>query len=385
MAPPHQTPSIIYSPLPGTLAGPRDHAKPTHSSIPLQGPERCIQFEHHTLESGKIISPCPVVYASWGKLNEAKDNVILVCHAFSGSSNVSHWWGAILGDGKALDPSNYFIICINVLGSPYGTASPLTPSFAKGGRPYGPDFPLTTIRDDVRLQRRLLDYLGITKLHTVIGGSMGGMVALEWAVMHGESGYVHRLLPISTSGRLSAWAVGWNEIQRRIITSDPLFLEGHYPEDRPPTQGLATARMSALLTYRSHQSVQDRFQRKQQPGKSGIFSIQSYLEYQGDKFLSRFDANCYIALTHKLDSHDVAHGRPRPYEAILGSITCPTLVIGIPSDVLFPLSEQQELSYHLPNATLCLVTSSDGHDGFFIEDSQVNDLIHSFITAPSPV
>ncbi|RKP15251.1 Alpha/Beta hydrolase protein [Piptocephalis cylindrospora] len=193
--------------------------------------QETIHFEEHVLESGDVVSPCPVTYSAWGKLNEARDNAILVCHAFSGSSEVSQWWGSILGEGRALDTSKYWIICINALGSPYGSASPLTASASKGGRAYGPDFPLSSIRDDVGVQRRLLDHLRIPELYAVIGGSMGGMVALEWAVIYG-SGYVRRLLPISTSGRISAWAIGWNEIQRRTIASDPLFLDGHYPEDK---------------------------------------------------------------------------------------------------------------------------------------------------------
>lgn len=212
-------------------------------------------IDDFTLESGVMISKCPIAYHTWGSLNENRNNVIVVCHALSGCSNVMDWWPNLFGVGKSLDPSVYFIICANVLGSPYGSASPLTIN-PKSLKPWGPDFPTTTPRDDVAAVKHVLDALGVTRIHTVIGGSMGGMHVLEWSFYND---FVVNLIPIATSGKTSAWCLAWNEIQRQCIKSDPDFKGGYYSES--PYIGLTLARMNALLTYRTHDSFEKRFGR----------------------------------------------------------------------------------------------------------------------------
>jgi homoserine O-acetyltransferase/O-succinyltransferase len=286
------------------------------ASVQGQSIEILDSFE---LESGKVLQKVPVAYKTWGKLNEDGSNCMVLCHALSGSCDVEDWWGPLLGEGKTFDSSKFFIFCGNVLGSPYGTASPVSVN-PDTNQPYGPTFPLTSIRDDVRLHKRILDMLGVQKIKFVIGGSMGGMQVLEWAFFGID--YVENICPIATSGRHSAWCISWGEAQRQSIYSDPKYQDGCYDMTDPPIGGLSAARMSALLTYRSRNSFESRFGRKVMPkkpmdltrtkeqvlhnegnkfrlhleGKSSVensddefnvFSAQSYLRYQGDKFVNR--------------------------------------------------------------------------------------------------
>lgn len=325
------------------------------------------------LECGYILREVPVVYKTWGKLNKEGTNVIVICHALSGSADVEGWWGPLLGAGRAFDPEQYFIFCGNVLGSPYGTASPVTIN-PDTGKAYGPEFPKTTIRDDVKLHKAVLDVLKVKQIQYVAGGSMGGMQVLEWAFFGKE--YVQNLIAIATSARHSAWGIGWGEAQRQAIYSDRWYKDGYYSKDHQPTQGLRAARMTALLTYRSRVSFEKRFGRKV---TEGVFSAHSYLRYQGDKFVDRFDANCYVAISLKLDTHDVSRGRGA-MEQVLGSILQPTLVISIATDGLFTFADQYELSEHIPNAELVVIDSVEGHDGFLIEFQQLNEHLMRFIT-----
>lgn len=212
-------------------------------------------IENFTLQSGSVIQKCPIAYHTWGSLNKSRNNVIVVCHALSGCSNVMDWWPNLFGKGKSLDPSLYFIFCANVLGSPYGSASPLTIN-PKTSKPWGIDFPITTPRDDVAAFKHVLDHLEISRIHAVIGGSMGGMHVLEWSFY---DDYVLKLIPIATSGKTSAWCLAYNEIQRQCITLDPEFNNGNY--ETCPCLGLSLARMNALLTYRTHESFEKRFGR----------------------------------------------------------------------------------------------------------------------------
>lgn len=307
-------------------------------------------INNFTLESGAIIPSCPIAYQTWGSLDSQRTNVIVVCHALSGSSNVEDWWYNIFGLGKALDPSKYFIFCANVLGSPYGSASPLTTNSATS-RTYGPDFPITTPRDDVAAMKVVLDALNVARVYTVIGGSMGGMHVLEWSFYND---YVCNLIPIATSGKTSAWCLAWNETQRLTISLDPNYKNGYYDQVDQPCIGLAVARMNALLTYRSHESFEKRF------GRNVLdkdFSAISYMNYQGSKFIKRFDANCYISITKKLDNHDISRGRG-DYLQVLKEIKQNTLVIGIDSDGLYPTSEQEELAKYIPNSRLEILHSS---------------------------
>ncbi|PFH59957.1 hypothetical protein XA68_11666 [Ophiocordyceps unilateralis] len=382
-----------------------------------------------TLESGVTLYNVPVAYTVRGELSPKADNAMVICHALTGSADVSDWWGPLLGGpGRAFDTSRFYVVCINSLGSPYGTASPVT---AKDGDPskgrYGPEFPLTTIRDDVRLQKLLLDDLGVRRVAAVIGGSMGGMLVLEWAYLGVD--YVRCIVPIATSSRHSAWGISWGEAQRQSIYADPKYDDGYYSLDDPPVAGLGAARMSALLTYRSRNSFESRFGRNTPdpsraqpiverstlheanfrihndghavkrmppradgpPGPDGsrtatstYFSAQSYLRYQGTKFVQRFDGNCYIALTRKLDTHDVSRNRAPTMAAALGLICQPTLVLGIESDGLFTFAEQEEIATHVAKARLERIDSPEGHDAFLLQFEQVNRHILTFLKEALP-
>ncbi|KAM0750343.1 homoserine O-acetyltransferase [Meredithblackwellia eburnea MCA 4105] len=417
------------------------------SLIPAQSIAVVSEF---TLESGVVLTNVPVAFRTWGKLNDKRDNCMVICHALTGSSDVEDWWGPLLGPSHAFDPTRLFIFCANVLGSPYGTASPVTrnPHLSNGGR-WGPDFPPTVVRDDVRLHKIILDHLKVESVAVVIGGSMGGMAVLEWPLTS-PRGYVRNICPIATSARHSAWGISWGEAQRQSIFSDPAYKDGWYAEDSEgPRGGLAAARMAALLTYRSRDSFESRFGRKEiesdgegrgkvkgkglgrgqpsdtwgaprtpaerahndghrprggeeiqrpdspelpltpnghplpPPSPPAIFSAQSYLRYQGDKFVSRFDANCYIHITRKMDSHDVSRGRPSNPPP-LSTVPPGALVIAISSDGLFTLTEQHELANALPEAELVVIDSPDGHDGFLLEFEQINSHVLKFLHARLP-
>ncbi|XJO76378.1 hypothetical protein BDV3_006909 [Batrachochytrium dendrobatidis] len=380
--------------------------------------QNIVVLDSFKLESGIVLEQVPVAYKTWGTLNDAGTNVMVLCHAMSGSADVEDWWGQLLGPGAPFDTSKFFIFCGNVLGSPYGTASPCTIN-PKTGLKYGPTFPLTTIRDDVRLHKSILDLLGVQQVKFCIGGSMGGMQALEWALTFGPE-YVRHIVPIATSGRHSAWCISWGETQRQAIYSDSNYCDGYYTDDCSPKVGLAAARMVALLTYRARNSFQARFGRKVVPKVRGlsktelehnegnkfrihdsndkheshatlsskesepsVYSAQSYMRYQGDKFVSRFDANCYIAITRKLDNHDISTGRD-DYSAVLASIVQDTLVIGIETDVLFTVEDQHELAAGIPNSQVVIVPSEEGHDGFLLELDHMRTLLQDFIQKCAP-
>ncbi|KAH6903467.1 homoserine O-acetyltransferase [Coprinopsis sp. MPI-PUGE-AT-0042] len=396
------------------------------------------------LENGAVLKDAPVAYKTWGKLNEARDNVMIICHAFTGSADVEDWWGPLMGRNKAFDPNRFFIFCANVLGSPYGSASPVTIN-PDTGKPYGPKFPLTTIRDDVRIHKIVLDSLGVASVAVVIGGSMGGMAVLEWPLCTPQ-GYVRHVIPLATSARHSAWCISWGEAQRQSIYSDPGYKGGFY-ENLQPASGLAAARMSALLTYRSRDSFESRFGRKPQKvralasstttngvdkeqehlgvhndglrnievnqiakevadasstgestsPKQPIFSAQSYLRYQGEKFIQRFDANCYIHITRKLDTHDIARGRvpssspssfdddsPDALTEVLARLPPRALVISIATDGLFTPLEQKTIADAIPDATLVTIESPDGHDGFLLEFEEINRHVMEFLRREFP-
>lgn len=587
----------------------KDHLLPPPFEIPgptspqsslLAGRQRYLLFPRFTLESGITLHNVPIAFKTWGRLTpETRDNALVVCHALTGSADVEDWWGPLLGVGKVFDFSRYFIVCCNVLGSPYGSASSCTQAGGesawaeaitkrregleelknkkldwKGEGWWGPEFPATTVRDDVRLQKLVLEYLGVESISAVVGGSMGGMAVLEWPLIFpnrfpglkdhpsANTRYIQAIVPLATSARHSAWCISWAEAQRQSIYSDPLFKHGYYEPQEPPRNGLSAARMAALLTYRSRDSFESRFGRrvgkalkggeqgmpakKQEEkaksederrrnsiaadaaeahnegnlsprvkpygsnsspnssngnsyfpvssagvGKAGggpslsptattppvpetphpptelsdeavtaaangsnttlpppiasapvaaaaaverlvepfspstapqIFSAQSYLRYQGDKFVKRFDANCYIHLTRKMDSHDVARGRwgwsltqspsspsslssvsleagtkPETAEeedqALLNVLSflsahSPTplkpqppavLVVSIESDGLFAPPEQVLIHRLVEGSKFVSVKSSDGHDGFLLEFEQINDAVGGFL------
>ncbi|NWG00980.1 MAG: homoserine O-acetyltransferase [Thermoanaerobaculaceae bacterium] len=327
------------------------------------------------LESGATLSEVVVAYRTWGTLQPGGDNAVLVCHALTGSADVEQWWPALLGPGRTLDPERAFIVCSNVLGGCYGTTGPTSP------RPgshtcWGPDFPAITIRDMVRLQRQLLAELGVRRLQLVIGGSLGGMQALEWAVSFPE--LVERAAVIAAPARHSAWATALSEAQRAAIRADARFRHGRYPPSDPPRAGLAAARMMAMCTYRSPASLAARFDRATTP--DGSFLVERYLRAHGERLVARFDANTYITLTYAMDSHDVGRGRGGCRQA-LAALPMPVLVVGIDSDVLYPVSEVHQLAQAIPQARWAVLASPHGHDAFLVEAEAVAALTRQFLAA----
>ena len=335
-----------------------------------------------TLESGKTLTEVPVAYDTWGTLNAHCDNAILVFHALTGSSDAADWWGPLIGPGQALDTDRFFVICPNNIGSPYGTLSPLTLN-PMTGQPYGGHFPEATIRDTARLHRQLVEKLGVRQVAMVIGGSMGGMLALEWAFF---GNFVRTVVPIAVGGQHSAWCIGWSEAQRQAIYADPRWQDGHYAEEEPPSDGLSTARMIAMISYRAPVEFSVRFGRERMPANGtdrAPFSVESYLRYQGKKLVARFDANCYVHLTRQMDTHDIARDRGA-YPDVLAQIQQPTLVIGVPTDILYPFEEQEELTQHIPNAELRRLTTPYGHDSFLIDFEGLDRHIRPFIAQHLP-
>lgn len=328
------------------------------------------------LELGGELTGVQIAYRTFGKLNAARDNAIWVCHALTGSADVDLWWAPLLGSGKALDPHRNFIVCSNILGSCYGTTGP-TSLNAETGNAYGASFPAITIGDMVHLQNILLEKLGIQSLQMVIGASLGGMQALEWALLYPEK--VKTIALIATSSRHSAWCIGLNETQRQAIYLDPHWQGGNYSLDKQPTNGLAIARMIAMSSYRSWESFSMKFGRSHSDSNSHTkdFAIHSYLKHHGKKLVKRFDANTYIALTHAMDRHDIAH-HGQNYKSILKSIKQPSLIVGITSDLLYPIQEQQELANFIPHTQLRWLDSIHGHDSFLIDMDVLNDFVIGF-------
>jgi len=358
------------------------------------------------VESGQSLATAKVAYEQYGALNTAGDNAILVCHALTGSAHaadlpaepvpenlkqtrstspftllgaeLSGWWDPLIGPGKTLDTNKYSVICSNILGSCYGTSGPAENN-PETGKPYAIDFPAITVRDMVRLQKRLLDALGVTRLQLVIGGSLGGMQVLEWALCFPD--FVETIVPIATAAQHSPWAIGLNESARMAIMNDPAWKNGRYTQQ--PQDGLALARAIAMVTYRSPLSFQQRQGRETLNGNGNTpnpfdnaprYQIESYLQYQGKKLVKRFDANSYIAITRAMDSHDVARGRGS-LEETLSSIKAKTLCIGINSDVLYPAGEQRQIAAAIPHARYAEIDSIHGHDAFLIEFDQLERML----------
>jgi len=350
--------------------------------------------EGFRLEGGGRLSGVTVAFETYGALNAAGDNAVLVCHALTGSAHAAGhteghpggaagWWDPMIGPGRALDTNRLFVICPNILGSCYGTTGPVSVNPATG-HPYGASFPPVTVRDMVRLQHALLGHLGVRSLRTVTGGSLGGMQVLEWGLMYAPM--VRSLIPIATASRHSAWCIGLNDIARQAIMQDPGWQAGNYLPGQGPSAGLSLARQVAMVSYRSDRSFAARFGRERQQGDhsparfdpQNLFQVESYLRYQGAKLVQRFDANSYLVISRAMDWHDVGHGRGGVDQA-LASITCPVLCIGITSDVLYPVHEQRTLAAGIPGAAFAEIDSLHGHDAFLIEFEQLTTGIRSFL------
>lgn len=326
------------------------------------------------LESGAILPQVQVAYRTWGKLNPQGTNAVVICHALTGSADADDWWADLFGIGKTFDLSRDFVICSNVLGSCYGTTG-ATSIDPHTGQPYGATFPEITIRDMVQVQAKLLQLLGVNKIKLVIGGSLGGMQVLEWAVMYPH--LVEAIAPMAVSGRHSPWCIGLSEAQRQAIYTDPLWQDGNYDPQNPPNTGLATARAIAMNTYRSWQSFHHKFGREQEP--NGKFAMVNYLAHQGEKFVQRFDANTYVTLTKAMDHHDLATHRGE-YSEVLSKIQQPTLIVAINTDILYPPAEQEELAKFIPNSSLEWLISDHGHDAFLIDIEALNEMVVRFCT-----
>lgn len=350
------------------------------------------------LQYGGVLERVAVAFETYGTLNADATNAVLVTHALTGSAHAAGvtdretlpgWWDPLIGPDKPIDTNRFFVICSNVLGGCYGTTGPSSIS-PTDGRAYGPRFPRYTVRDMVSVQKRLLDILGVRSLRAVIGGSMGGMQVLEWAVMYPE--LVRSIVPIAIGARHSAWAIGLNEVARRAIMADPAWQYGNYVAERQPETGLGLARAIAMLSYRSFDSLEQRFGRErggagdalrasfQGDGLRASFQIASYLEYQGVKLVQRFDANTYLQLTRAMDEYDVADGRGT-LGSVLRSISVPTLVMGIDSDVLYPETEARDLASHIPGSRYSRISSPHGHDAFLIEYPQLAVRLREFLSA----
>lgn len=340
------------------------HVSPATRSFRVPNPVR--------LDSGCELDGVTVAYRTWGDPANAQQGAILVCHALTGSADVDAWWPGLIGEGRVFDPRRDYIVCSNILGSCYGTTGPVSVRPDTGTR-YRGEFPRVTVRDMVRVQRSLLDHLGIERLAMITGPSLGGMQALEWAVMYPER--VASIVPIGVGGRHSAWCIAMSEAQRAAIYADPDWSDGNYADEQRPEKGLAAARMMAVCSYRSWQSFDRRFGRQQR--SDGEFEMRSYLRYQGEKINERFDANTYVRLTQAMNDYDLAQGRG-DYPAVLQAIRQRALVVSISSDQLYPPQEQRFLADHLPNASYAVLDSAEGHDGFLIESAELGDLISGF-------
>lgn len=338
-----------------------------------------------TLERGDTIPVVRMAYESWGTLNADASNAILVLHALTGDSHVTGdsgpghatagWWSAIVGPGKAIDTDKWFVVVPNMLGGCQGTTGPA--SHSPAGVEWGASFPYVTIRDQVHAQVALTDRLGIKRWAAVIGGSMGGMQSLEWAVGHPER--LERVAVLAAPAFSSADQVALNSVQIEAIRIDPSFAEGDYYEAADgdgPHRGLALARRMALLNYRSPSELNDRFKRSWQSGLTplgggGRYAVESYLDFHGNKFTRRFDANSYITLVEAMNSHDVGRDRGG-VESALARVSAPALILGIDSDRLFPLENQIHIAQLVPGnidgTDVVTLSSNFGHDSFLIED-----------------
>ncbi len=324
------------------------------------------------LEGGGVLAELRVAYRTWGTLDAEGANAVVICHALTGSADADRWWTRMFGPGRAFDPERDFVVCSNILGSCYGTTGPASLDPATG-RPYLGRFPAITVRDMVHVQHALVVALGVRRVRLVIGGSLGGMQVLEWGLLYPEM--VDALAPIASTARHSAWAIGLSEAQRQTIFADPRWRDGQYAPEDPPSAGLAAARMQAMLTYRSAPSFEERFGRR--PQAEDLFAVESYLRYQGQQLVDRFDAATYVALTRAMDSHDVTRGRG-DLDQVLRGIRQPTLVVSIDSDVLYWPSEQREVARLVPGARFAVLDSPQGHDAFLIDVDRLSEIVAEF-------
>jgi len=327
--------------------------------------------EPFVFENGKELVDLQISYEVFGELNADRSNVIWVCHALTANANVLDWWPGLFGANDLFNPNDYYIVCANVIGSAYGSSNPLSINPATG-QPYYLSFPEFTVKDLVNAHQLLAAHLDINQLEVLIGGSLGGQQALEWAASNTIA--INQLIVVGTNAVHSPWGIAFNESQRLAITADRTFYANHPDGGK---KGLKVARSIALLSYRNYITY-DHTQRDEDDSKVNGYKAASYQNYQGEKLVKRYNAYSYFYLTKAMDSHNLARGRAS-LEAALNEISCPTLVLAVNTDVLFPPAEQRFIAQHIPNATYQEIESSYGHDGFLIETKKLTAIIHNFL------
>jgi homoserine O-acetyltransferase len=351
------------------------------------------------LESGQAFGPVQVAYETFGTLNQNKDNAILVIHALTGDTHVTSgddpdkntpgWWDTLFGPGNLIDTDRYFVICANCLGGCMGTTGPASVD-PKTGKPYGLSFPIFSIQDMVEIQKQLIDHLEIQKLHAVIGGSIGGMQVLEWAVRYPDR--MNQSIIIASAHKTSPQIIGFGEVQRNSIMADPNFNSGNYYDGTPPEKGLSIARMAAHITYLSRDSMESKFGRdiktelKEGDELYGLFGpmfqVESYLRYQGRKFVQRFDANSYLYLTKAMDLYDLTRGKNQ-LKDLVARIQSKILVISFDSDWHFRPIESWEIVKAMMNmgkpVSYVNISTPYGHDAFLMRNDEMEKIISNFI------
>jgi homoserine O-acetyltransferase len=324
------------------------------------------------LENGQSLPSLTIAYNTYGQLNADKSNVVWICHHLTANSEVATWWPGVVGAGHIIDPAKYFIVCANMLGSCYGTTGPLSVD-PKTNQPYCSSFPSITIRDMVKAHILLRQHLQIDNIHLLIGGSMGGYQAMEWCIM--EPHIISNLFLLSTSAAESAWGIAAHTAQRLAIEADASWQDFSATAG---SKGLKAARAIGMLTYRNY-GLMVQNQTDANPEKTDNYKAAAYINYQGDKLAKRFHAYSYWLLTKTMDSHHIARGRGGNLSAILKTITQRTLIIGVDSDILCPVKEQQFLFAHLPEATLITIDSAYGHDGFMVESEKIGKELREWL------
>ncbi|MBE6181409.1 MAG: homoserine O-acetyltransferase [Rikenellaceae bacterium] len=322
------------------------------------------------LETGHTLPTLRIAYHTYGELNAERDNVVWVCHALTANSDVADWWPHTVEEGRFLDPTRYFIVCANILGSHYGTTGPLHTNPVTG-KPYYKDFPPYTIRDMVRVHQLLANELGIDRIHAMIGSSVGGFQAVEWAVM--EPHRIKRLALIATDAKASPWTIAIDETQRMAIEADTTFGE---ERDNAGMAGLAAARAIGLLTYRGTEGYNLTQQDREEMPK--VHRASTYQQYQGEKLCRRYNAYSYYAILNAFDTHSVGRGRGG-VAAALATISARTIVVGITSDIIFTPKEMRELQSMITDSRYFEIDSPFGHDGFLVEYEQLNNILIPFM------
>ena len=328
--------------------------------------------DNFILESGYTFPAIEIAYNTYGTLNADKSNIVWICHALTANSDVTDWWNGVVGNNHVIDPEKYFIVCANILGSCYGSTGPLSVD-PKTQQPYFNNFPLVTIRDMVQAHILLRKHLGIENIFLLMGGSMGGYQAMEWCII--EKNVIENVLLLATSASESAWGIATHTAQRLSIEADATF---NTASSTAGAKGLKAARAIGMLTYRNY-GIMVQQQTDEDAEKIDHFKASSYINYQGDKLVQRFNAYTYWQLTKSMDSHNIARGRGGNLAAVLNTFTQRTLIIGISSDILCPLVEQRFLANHIAGATMIEIDSDYGHDGFMVENKLISQHVAEWL------